>query len=103
MKYGIILLILTLISGCSADGTIGQEGSPAWRWQKTEAEQKVYWLNKCSGYGFKHNTDAMARCIQKESSGSGSSSTDARLDALENARRTQCILNGASYGGGICF
>lgn len=98
------VVAIAFVSACSADGTVGQEGSPLWKMQKTKAEQRAHWLNVCEDYGFKADTDAMAECIQKESSGrSSSGSTSARLDQLENARRTECILSGRPYGGGICF
>ena len=103
MRLLCTLLTTLSVAGCSADGTLGREGSPAWKMQKTKAEQKAHWLGVCRDYGFKPDTDAMAQCIQKESRGGGSSSADARLDALENARRTECILGGGAYGGGICF
>ena len=100
MKLPIVLLAALSVAACSADGTVGREGSPAWKMQKTRAEQKAHWLGVCKDYGFKPGTDAMAQCIQKES---GGGSDSARLKKLENARRTECILNGGAYGGGICF
>lgn len=109
MKLLIILLATLSVAACASDGTFGQEGSPAWKMQKTNAEQKAHWLGVCKGYGFKPGTDAMAQCIQTESGGRGrggrgsGGSDSARLDALENARRTECILGGGAYGGGICF
>ena len=105
MKLSVLMLATLTLAACSADGTIGREGSPAWKMQKTKAEQKAHWLGVCKDYGFNPGTDAMAQCIQKESSGrrSGSSSDSARIARLENARRTECILNGGAYGGGFCF
>ena len=100
MKPSLILIAALVLAACSQDGTLGQEGSPAWKWQKTKAEQKAHWLGVCEDYGFKRGTDAMAECIQTESSGRSASR---RIDALENARRTECIINGGAYGGGICF
>lgn len=104
MKLITILLATLSVAACASDGTLGQEGSPVWKMQKTNAEQKAHWLGVCEGYGFKPGTDAMAQCIQTESGGRGRGGSDsARLDALENARRTECILGGGAYGGGICF
>ena len=58
--------ILSLM-GCSENGSLGQEGSPAWKWQNSKSEQKAYWVGKCRDYGFKVGTDAMAECVQRES------------------------------------
>ena len=109
----ISVVAAAIVSGCSADGTLGLEGSPAWKMQKTQAEQRAYWLGVCKDYGFKPNTDAMAQCIQKESSGrkessrsafdSASDSTTSRLDHLESGRRTECILSGGVYSVGVCY
>ena len=38
---GIILLLS--ITGCSDDGQFGLEGSPAWKWRASEAEQQAYY------------------------------------------------------------
>jgi hypothetical protein len=104
-----------LLSGC-ADGALGVRGSPAWRMTAPDSAQREFFTGVCLDKGYKLNTPEMDACVRSRprSSGgigySGNDSSESRMRALEarqrqmeDARRTECILGGGSYGGGQCF
>ena len=55
-----------LISGCSADGKLGREGSPAWHNRTSTAEKVKYFTPTCLEYGFEKGSPEFKQCVVDE-------------------------------------
>ena len=59
----VIILASIILSGCSADGKFGKEGSPAWHNRATTAEKVQYVTPTCIEYGFKKGSAEFRQCV----------------------------------------
>lgn len=87
LRSGGVLFSLLLLAGCTGvDGEhyLGRPGSPAWFATASPNTVAAYFRTRCSAYGFKDGTDAMARCVENEAQ-SRQSSNAVRSIALMQA------------------
>lgn len=74
MKVRLVVcaVMIAAISGCTGvDGEhyLGRPGSPAWFATASSDTIAAYYGKRCSAYGFRPGTDAMAQCIESEAQG----------------------------------
>ena len=62
----VIILASIVLSGCSADGKLGKEGSPVWHNRATTAEKVQYFKPNCIEYGFKEGSAEFRQCVVDE-------------------------------------
>ena len=91
MKKHVIVTLCCISSfsvfGCSKDGKLGVEGSPAWHNRVSAAEKAAYFGKACSSYGFKSGTPEMAQCIAQETRQSVQAGREAVANAIRNATK----------------
>ena len=89
MKKAIILASI-ILSGCSADGKLGKEGSPIWHNRATTAEKVQYFTPNCIEYGFKKGSAEFKQCVVDEirSSKADGAARMAAINAYNAANRS---------------
>lgn len=89
MKKTIILASIVL-SGCAADGKLGQEGSPIWHKRATTAEKVQYFTPNCIEYGFKKGSTEFKQCVVDEirASKANANATMASINAYNASNRS---------------
>ena len=93
----VIILAAIMVSGCSADGRLGREGSPAWHKRLTTAEKVQYFTPTCIEYGFKRGSAKFKQCVVNEIRAS-KAAADARVAAHRAANAREAAYNAANRG-----
>lgn len=90
-----ILFSSVLLCGC-ADGALGVRDSPAWHMTASAEAKTAVFKERCEGYGFDENSEAMKYCMAEESRMSRGRASDSMSDALDDLNRDYQSNNNVS-------
>jgi len=93
----VIILASIILSGCSADGKLGQEGSLGWHNRTTTAEKVQYFTPTCIEYGFKKDSAEFRQCVVDEIRAS-KAGANARMDSFKARKAANRSVTCRTYG-----